>query len=164
MKSDLKTRAEKKNCFSRWHCVEFLRSCPFVSLALSTAHRTNTDGNDVICVSLTLSARCRMDLKKMCYPAILLEWLHLLVISLSQAEVESVEPSDPFMALTYAETVADNIAFFVAPTAGKATRGCSTVFWIWTIKWLFSSNKQLFSKSYLHSPNLSPLLGLGFGV
>ena len=29
---------------------------------------------------------------------------------------------------------------------------------------IFSSKKQLFSKSNLHSPNLGPLLGLGFKV
>ena len=33
-----------------------------------------------------------------------------------------------------------------------------------TIKFIFSSKKQLFSKSNLHSPNLGPLLGLGFRV
>ena len=32
------------------------------------------------------------------------------------------------------------------------------------IKFFFSSKKQLFSKSNLHSPNLGPLLGLGFKV
>ena len=32
------------------------------------------------------------------------------------------------------------------------------------INFFFSSQKQLFSKSNLHSPNLGPLLGLGFRV
>ena len=32
------------------------------------------------------------------------------------------------------------------------------------IKFFFSSKKQLFSKSNLHSPNLGPMLGLGFRV
>ena len=44
-------------CLSRRHCTELLRSCPLVSVALSAAHRTETTGNDVLRVSLTLSAR-----------------------------------------------------------------------------------------------------------
>ena len=37
---------------------------------------------------------CRVDLEKICYPVILLEWWRPLVISLSQPEDESVKPSD----------------------------------------------------------------------
>ena len=44
-------------------------------------------------------------------PVIPLEWRRLLDISLSQPEDESVEPSDPFMALKHAETAADDIAY-----------------------------------------------------
>ena len=62
-----------------------------------------------------LLQRLRVDLKKMRYPAVLPEWRRLLNISLSQSEDGSVEPPDPFMALKYAETVADNIAFSLAP-------------------------------------------------
>ena len=69
-----------------------------------------------------LLRRCRVDLKKMCDPAILSEWRRLLNVSLSQPGDESVEPPDPFMALKHAETVADNIAFSLAPRRGPAVR------------------------------------------
>ena len=62
-----------------------------------------------------LLRRCQVDLKKKRDPAILSEWRRLLDIILSQPEVETIEPPDPFLALKYAEIVADNIAFSLAP-------------------------------------------------
>ena len=71
-----------------------------------------------------LLRRCRVDLKKLRNPVILSKWRHLLDISLSQPEDESVEPPDPFMTLKYAENAADDIAYSLA--------GGSTVLWLWT--------------------------------
>ena len=45
--------------------------------------------------------------------AILLEWRHLLDISLSQLEDDSSEPPYLFMAPKYAENVADDIALLL---------------------------------------------------
>ena len=84
-----------------------------------------------------LLLRCLVDLKKMQSPAIMSERHSLLDISLSQPKNQSVEPSDPFMALKYAVKYmlkllpTTPLSSWSHSRSRAAAWGGTTVFWMW---------------------------------